>query len=126
MQPITSVASGSFQIESKVQSQAQAAPRPVVADVVVRQAPVAPTASAKVETSARNAELKQAIESANLHLKQVSNDLEFAVDTSSGRTVLRVVDASTKQVIRQFPSEEVLAITRAIDRFQGLLLKEKA
>jgi flagellar protein FlaG len=120
MQPISSVASGSFQIESK----AQAAPRPVVADVV-RPAPVA-AAPAKVESSASNVELKQAIAAANLHLKQVSNDLEFAVDTSSGRTVLRVIDASTKQVIRQFPSEEVLAITRAIDRFQGLLLKEKA
>ena len=124
MQPISSAASGSFQIESKAQAP-QAAPRPVVADIV-RAAPVAPTATAKVESSATNVELKQAIAAANQHLKQVSNDLEFAVDTSSGRTVLRVIDASTKQVIRQFPSEEVLAITRAIDRFQGLLLKEKA
>jgi flagellar protein FlaG len=119
MQPISSAASGSFQIESRAQS----SPRPVVADVV-RAAPVAPTAPAKVEAS--DVELKQAIAAANSHLKQVSNDLEFAVDTSSGRTVLRVIDASTKQVIRQFPSEEILAITRAIDRFQGLLLKEKA
>jgi flagellar protein FlaG len=124
MQPISPAATGSFQIEPKAQPQAQAAPRPVVADVV-RPAPVA-AAPAKVESSASNVALKQAIAAANQHLKQVSNDLEFAVDTSSGRTVLRVVDATTKQVIRQFPSEEVLAITRAIDRFQGLLLKEKA
>jgi flagellar protein FlaG len=118
MQPISSVASGSFQIESKP----QAVQRPVVADVV-RPAPVA-APTVKIEPN--NVELKQAIEAANSALKQVSNDLEFAVDTSSGRTVLRVIDASTKQVIRQFPSEEILAITRAIDRFQGLLLKEKA
>jgi hypothetical protein len=37
-----------------------------------------------------------------------------------------VVDGVTKEVIRQIPNEEVLAIARAMDRLQGLLLKGKA
>jgi len=37
------------------------------------------------------------------------------------------VDTETGDVIRQFPSEDMLAISRSIDRFQqGLLLKQKA
>lgn len=71
-------------------------------------------------------QLKKAIEAANLALKEVTSDLEFAQDPATGKTVIRVIDAGTRQVIRQFPSEELLAIARAIDQFQGLLLREKA
>jgi flagellar protein FlaG len=37
-----------------------------------------------------------------------------------------VVDSSTDEVIRQIPSDEVIAISRSIDRLQGILLKHKA
>ena len=48
-------------------------------------------------------------------------NLSFRVDKGSGRTVITVVDAATKEVIRQIPSEEVLAISRALETFSGLL-----
>src|SRR5690242_2876371 len=72
------------------------------------------------------AELKRAMEAANTALRSISTDLEFSLDQATGKTVVRVIDNSTQQVIRQFPSEEMLAIARAIDRFQGLLLRQKA
>ncbi|MBZ0068923.1 MAG: flagellar protein FlaG, partial [Thiobacillus sp.] len=38
-----------------------------------------------------------------------------------------MLDTSTGQLIRQYPSEEALAISRGIEQFQqGLLLKQKA
>jgi flagellar protein FlaG len=40
--------------------------------------------------------------------------------------VVKVVDTETDQVIRQIPSEEMLAIARNIDRLQGLLVKQEA
>jgi flagellar protein FlaG len=40
--------------------------------------------------------------------------------------VVSVVDSNTHEVIRQMPSEETLAIARAISRLSGLLLDEKA
>ncbi|QLQ02359.1 MAG: flagellar protein FlaG [Thiobacillus sp.] len=41
--------------------------------------------------------------------------------------MVKMVDTSTGQLIRQFPSEETLAISRGIEQFQqGLLLKQKA
>lgn len=56
----------------------------------------------------------------------VAQNLQFTVDGETGKTVIRVVDSATKEVIRQIPNEEVLAIARAMDRLQGLLLKGKA
>ncbi len=56
----------------------------------------------------------------------VARNLQFSVDGDTGKTVIRVVDSATKEVIRQIPNEEVLAIARAMDRLQGLLLKGKA
>ncbi len=56
----------------------------------------------------------------------VARNLQFTVDGDTGKTVIRVVDSDTNEVIRQIPGEEILAIARAVDRLQGLLLKGKA
>lgn len=71
-------------------------------------------------------ELEQAIEAANTALRKISSDLEFVRDSATGKTVMRIIDAGTRQVIHQFPSEEMLAIARALDRLQGLLIQEEA
>jgi flagellar protein FlaG len=39
---------------------------------------------------------------------------------------VRVVDTETKQLIRQVPTEEMVAISHALDRMTGLLLAQKA
>ena len=48
------------------------------------------------------------------------------MDDSTGKTVIKVVDSSTHELIRQIPSEEMLEIARALDRLQGLLVHQKA
>ncbi len=48
------------------------------------------------------------------------------MDDSTGKTVIKVVDSSTNELIRQIPSEEMLEIARALDRLQGLLIRQKA
>lgn len=70
--------------------------------------------------------LRDAVRAANAAVKSLSNSLEFSVDQQSGRTVVRIVDADTQQLIRQLPSEEMLAIARALDRLQGMLIEEQA
>jgi flagellar protein FlaG len=59
-------------------------------------------------------------------LAPVARNLQFSIDDETGRSVVKVVDASTNEVIRQFPSEELLAITRSIDKLSGLFVKQKA
>jgi len=38
-------------------------------------------------------------------VQNFQRDLQFSVDQDSGRTVIKVVDSETEQVIRQIPSE---------------------
>lgn len=90
---------------------------PVHTDVPIHNIPQQPSP----------AELKNAVETLNKVMQQSNQNLEFSVDTDTDKVVVRMVDTSTGQLIRQFPSEETLAISRGIEEFQqGMLLKQKA
>jgi flagellar protein FlaG len=62
----------------------------------------------------------------NEFVKPASASIEFALDEDSGRTIVKMVDTETNEVVRQFPSEEALAISKALDRLQGLTVHTKA
>jgi flagellar protein FlaG len=73
-------------------------------------------------------QLQNAVDGINLAMRQSNQNLEFSVDTSTKKPVVKMVDTQTGDLIRQFPSEETLAIARSIDQFlqrQGLLLNQK-
>jgi len=70
-------------------------------------------------------EVRQASAAINAALQSLSAKVQFVVGTD-GKTVVKVIDGETNEVIRQMPSAETLAIARAIDRMQGLLLHQKA
>ena len=72
-------------------------------------------------------EVREAADKINKVLQSlVSSNLQFSVDQDSGQTIVRVVDVETKDVIRQIPNEEALAIAKSLDKFQGLLIEQKA
>ncbi len=73
----------------------------------------------------RRKSLEEAVARVRAAVEAKARDLQFSIDQDSGRTVVKVVDSVTKEVVRQIPSEEMLAISRAIDKLQGLLLKQK-
>eukprot|EP00906_Rhabdomonas_costata_P014533 RCo020888 len=56
----------------------------------------------------------------------VNTDIQFSIDNDTDMTVVKVIDKSTKEVIRQIPGEEILQIAKALDRLQGLLVKQQA
>jgi flagellar protein FlaG len=61
-------------------------------------------------------------------MKQNDSGLEFSIDQDTKRTIIKLVESRTGDVIRQYPTEDMLAITRAIDQMQqhGVLLNQKA
>ncbi len=71
-------------------------------------------------------QVNQAVQNINKSLRSLNQNLEFSVDSDSKRTVVKVVDQSTKEVIRQIPSEETLEIAKALDTVKGLLIKQQA
>lgn len=72
-------------------------------------------------------QLKNVVDNINRTLQQSNRSLQFTVDSDSKQQLVKLVDTDTGDVIRQFPSKEAMAISRAIDQFQqGLLLNQKA
>jgi len=72
-------------------------------------------------------QLKNVVDNINKVLKQTNKSLEFSVDESTDKQIVKLVDMDTGDLIRQYPTEEMLAISRSIDQFQqGLLLKQQA
>lgn len=92
-------------------------------------APPAAQAAAQPPTPAQ---IKAAMDDINKMLKQGDSGLQFSVDKETNRTVFKLVESETGEVIRQYPTEDMLAIARAIDQLeqqaktQGLLLSKKA
>lgn len=71
-------------------------------------------------------EVRKAAETLNRMAQLTNTSVNFSVDESTGKTVVKVMDTENGQLIRQFPTEEALDLTRAIDLQQGLLLKTKS
>jgi flagellar protein FlaG len=73
------------------------------------------------------AQVTQAVNSINKAMSAMSQNLEFSVDSDSQRTIVKVVDQQTKEVLRQIPSLEALEIAKALDHaMQGMLIRQKA
>ncbi len=73
-----------------------------------------------------NVALEDAVKKINEFISPSSSSVQFSVDQDSNRTVVKVVDLETKKVIRQFPNEDVLAMSKALDKLQGLMVKQTA
>lgn len=71
-------------------------------------------------------ELAQALKGINSALRDRSPGLEFSVDEGSDRSVVKVVDRDTQEVIRQMPSREAIEIAKALDKLHSIMLKATA
>jgi flagellar protein FlaG len=56
---------------------------------------------------------------------EMNRGLEFSVDKDSGRDVIRVVDKSTGDLVKQFPSEEVLTLVAKLSEMVGGFIDAK-
>lgn len=105
----------------------QAAQPAAAAPVKSEPRPVAVSPAPNAPQQPSLEELKSAVAFINQAMQQANRNLEFSVDTDTKKTVVKMVDTSTGELLRQFPSETTLAISRGIDQFQqGLLVTRKA
>lgn len=70
--------------------------------------------------------LESAAKSVENFVSLSNNNLSFSVDNETDKLVVKVMDKTTNEVIRQFPSEELLQLSKSLDKLQGLLLKQSA
>ncbi len=78
------------------------------------------------QNSKSDIHIEQAVEKIQEAVNNIAQNLRFSVDEDTGKTVVKVMDAQTQEVIRQFPSEEAISIARTLDKIQGLLLDDEA
>lgn len=90
----------------------------------------APTTNVGTSSPTTRGEQEKQVEAAVKAVKEfiqpMASNLAFEMDDDSGRTVIKITEASSGELIRQIPSEEMLEIAKALDRLQGLLVKQKA
>jgi flagellar protein FlaG len=121
--PVSATAVSTTQAAAGSQSDAAVAAR--------RQASAAAQEAAVKSTgttpgTADPAELKQRVDELNAAMKMHASSIQFSIDDDSGRTIVKVVDTDTDAVLRQYPSKELLAISKQIDKFQGMFVKTQA
>ena len=96
----------------------------------VSQAPQVRPPGSNAPSAATASPSPQQVEHAVEQIRQVvtamAQNLRFSIDQGSGKTVIRVVDTQTKEVVRQIPTEEALSLSQALGRMHGLLLNGKA
>ena len=81
---------------------------------------------AKTTKSLSSEEVLEAVQNLNDFVQKTRRELNFSVDEQTGRTVVKVIDHETKDVIRQIPAEEVLDVARRVaehDEQKGNLFK---
>lgn len=77
-------------------------------------------------------EVKSQIEELEQFNQSIDRTLEFKVDEELGVTIVRVIDRETDELIRQFPPEELINLSRRLKELteqdtgsSGILLQEK-
>lgn len=98
---------------------------------------IAPENAQKADPRQTVADTKNVITQLNENVQKVSRQLEFKVDEQSGRTIIKVKDRESGEVIREIPSEEIIRIGNRIrelaeslhsstPELTGLLLERQA
>ena len=66
--------------------------------------------------------LNEAVSQLNDFVQTVQRDLQFEVDSEKGQTIVKVVDQSTQEVIRQIPDEVALRLAENLQQDESLSL----
>ncbi|WPC06588.1 flagellar protein FlaG [Pseudomonas benzenivorans] len=116
-----------FTAERVMRSEAPAAARdssaerqPVPSSAGQSAAALSPTAESQRQP------VEEAVSSIKQFAQSIQRNLDFDLDDSTGRVVVRVTDGVSGEVIRQIPSEEALRLAERLDEARSLLFKAEA
>jgi flagellar protein FlaG len=105
---------------SKVDDRTVAEPSAPAAAAVKTAAPPTDAAAPSRE------QVDDAVKTLNKSLSTTSPSLEFSIDHDSKEIVVKLIDQSTKEVLRQIPTVEALQMAKSIDKMQGRMINHTA
>ena len=90
------------------------------------QTKAAPEVNTKVAQSKNGAEreLISAIEKAN-HIQKGTTECQFSIHEDTKQVMIKIIDTTTKEVIKEIPSEEILDKFATMCKVNGLFVDEK-
>ncbi|MBB5367462.1 MULTISPECIES: flagellar protein FlaG [unclassified Janthinobacterium] len=71
-------------------------------------------------------QLNKAVSELNQSPRIKTQNLQFSIDEDSKRTVVKVIDQETKEVLRQIPTKEALEIAKSFEMAKGQLIDQSA
>lgn len=87
-----------------------------------RQAAVA-VEKEEPKTLAPSGDVEAIASEVQIFLKRLNTELRFEVDSRSRDVIVKIVDPSNDEVIRQIPTEELLVIRKRMEDLAGVLYK---
>lgn len=106
--------------ESAVRSVDKPSSKPVVSIE-----PVETSFKVNEKTNISSEDLHRAVDQLNLNLQKMNRDVNFSVDSATGRDVVRVTNSNTGEVVRQLPYVETLNFLRNLENMMGLIFDQK-
>lgn len=101
---------------------------PIAIEKTTSPSGLKPVVATETKTAAvvDKADLETAVKKLNDLVAPALQTVQFSLDAQSERMVVKVVDTASKQVLRQIPNEEVLEMSKTLDKLQGLMRKQTA
>ncbi|HEY9186568.1 MAG TPA: flagellar protein FlaG [Bacteroidota bacterium] len=82
--------------------------------------------SSKKDTQFDSKVMDQLAKQLNEDLKIFNTRVSFSIDDKTKKTVVKIIDSSNNEVIKQVPPDYLLKISQRISELLGLLVDEKA
>jgi len=77
-------------------------------------------------TTTDSSQLQKAVSKLNDYVQNLQRKLSFSVSAETGRTIIKVYDAETDELIRQIPPDETIKLAESIDATSAnLFVKER-
>ncbi|MCC7136249.1 MAG: flagellar protein FlaG [Nitrosomonas sp.] len=93
------------------------------ADVPAASQKAAPVAQAGKSSPEQ---VEDAVKQIEQFTQSVAQNLKFSIDEDTGKTVVKIMDSQTNELIRQIPSEEAINIARTLGKIEGVLFNDQA
>lgn len=109
----------------------QTASSPSAIDKTISPGGLKPVVGAETKVDVKpvvvdKSDLETAVKKLNELVAPALQTVQFSLDDQTERMVVKVVDTASKQVLRQIPNEEVLAMSKTLDKLQGLMIRQTA
>lgn len=75
------------------------------------------------QIASQNEQIKKAV--ADLNRQMIDTSCQFGINETTNRVTIKIIDNSTKEVIREYPAEETMRMIEKAWELAGIMVDEK-